>query len=233
MFFQHRLLCHHHIYPHEGSKEWNRQLGWFSSQRTTSNPHWYNPSRPLPAANHWRGIRAPEHVVEADPTGQNNSYKYRRANETLRSASTMVCHLILRDPAPGGAHVEKFDAESCSWRTNAPKWRVGSDLTGKNVIYAYKCPFGPIQSLSLVMKPSQITIVHHRVGPVERRVGRNFPPQNSRKKCKKRTRFGLSKGIKRKSMVLSNIWNRSIDQITSVCHAILLLRMQRQITIFP
>ena len=106
-------------------------------------------------------------------------------------------------------------------------------LDRQKVIYAYKCPFGPIQSLSLVMKPSQITIVHHRVGPVERRVGRNFPPQNSRKKCKKRTRFGLSKGIKRKSMVLSNIWNRSIDQITSVCHAILLLRMQRQITIFP
>ena len=40
-------------------------------------------SQNLPRANHWRGMRAPEHVVEAYPTSQNKSYTHWRPSKTL------------------------------------------------------------------------------------------------------------------------------------------------------
>lgn len=67
--------------------------------------------------------------------------------------------------------------ESCSWRTNKCKrmqrWvRLNCPKSG---IYAHKWPVGPIQSLSMAVQPSQLTIIHHQEGAVERRDGRNFP----------------------------------------------------------
>ncbi len=56
----------------------------FQANEPPPTPTGTNPPEPVPVADHWRGIRAPEHVVEAYPTSQNNSYIYRRANETLR-----------------------------------------------------------------------------------------------------------------------------------------------------